>query len=173
MEAPILQNYDCLVINSELYQIEFCECWGTQNSISVVSFQWKGESKFGISPWFNWCLRFSAALIWREHFQGWTSKFSHLSYTFCYGICITSGRCWCYNWLLIGWAPKNVGRILGIFHETCFSRYVHKLKERSWGTNTEESKNWPFCLTQNSNAFELFRDDHSCIDVILHPYFLI
>ena len=92
---------------------------------------------------------------------------------FAYGICITSGRCWCYNWLLIGWAPKNVGRIPGIFHETCFSRYVHKLKERSWGTNTEESKNWPFCPTQNSNAFEFFRDDHSCIDVILHPHFLI
>lgn len=80
MEAPMLQNYDCLVINSELYQIEFCECWGTQNSISMVSFQWKGESKFGISPWFNWCLRFSAALIWREHFQGWTSKLFHFSF---------------------------------------------------------------------------------------------
>lgn len=69
-------------------------------------------------------------------------------------IYVIDGRYWCYKWLLIGWTPENVGRILGIFHETCFSRDVFKLKERTWGTDAEESKNLPFFTAQKSNAFE-------------------
>jgi len=57
------------------FTTEFCECWGAQNSIPLVSIQWKSESEFSFSPWFNWCFWFRAAFIWRKHWEGWTSKF--------------------------------------------------------------------------------------------------
>lgn len=28
------------------------------------------------------------------------------------------------TWFFVGWTPEDVGRILGVFHESCISKYI-------------------------------------------------